>query len=517
MSVSDETTLFSLSIDDGAPYGTRPELHEASFNPDEWQWKEDLTIALYALPRKAIIFNEYHRYYEGDHPRVWLTESMKKMFDAKLTESMSENWCELVVDAPIHRIEVTDWDGPGAVKAQAIWDDNDLGLDQSDVYRNMRITGESFVHAWPDDQSDTGYDVNVIDARWVYWPENCHRADPDVVVWCWPDRIDRVWRATVFYPEVCIRLIGPKIVVGSNDNIFPGVNAFSIDPDEPGGKHGFDKVPIIRFARARRGRSVLKSIKKIQDKINKLEANKMVSSEFNAWRKLIMLTSQEIPDDMLEMRPDRAMVLHPGGLDNEAATNIWEGSATELSNYDKSIQCETEKLFTIAGLPKHMLINQGRTPSGDAIEADEGPLLELIADAQRVCEASWIDLMDLFGIIAQPLWRPSYTKPDKDIVEAVKNIVGAGMPLDAALKRYAGWTDEDIQVMHAEADALPASPGDTMKNLQSLGSASALGAVRPEHAQAVAAKMLGLTPKPAPKAPANARQTAEQVTQGGGA
>lgn len=510
---TDQTSLYLFNLDDGAPYGQRPEMHTPGFNPDDWQWREDLTIALYALPRKTIILNEYHRYYEGDHPRVWLTKAMKKMFDRKLMESMSENWCELVIDAPIHRIEVTDWEGPGAEQAAALWKDNDLDLDQSDVYRFMRITGESFVHVWPDDTAESGFDVNVLDARWVYWPENCHRADPDVVVWCWPDRIDHVWRATVYYPEVCIRLVGPKVTVGANDNVFPGANAFNLDTDEPGGKHGFDKVPIVRFARARRGRSALKPIKHIQDKINKLEANKMVSAEFNAWRKLFLITSQDIPEDHLDVRPDQAIQLQPG-QQGDQNTTIWEGQSSDLSNYDNSIQHETEKLFTISGLPKHMLITQGRVPSGDAIEADEGPLLELISDTQRFCGASWKDLMKILGIDADPMWRPAYSKSDKDIMVAVKDAVSAGLPLDAALKRYAGWSDEDLAELAANQAAQPATMADTASHLQVLASGAALGAIRPDHAQAAASKLLGVgQPKPLP--PAKRQATAKQTIAGG--
>jgi len=71
-------------------------------------------------------------------------------------------------------------------------------------------------------------------------------------------------------------------------------------------------------------------------------------------------------------------------------------------------------------------------------------------------------------------------------------VTDAGMPLEAALKHYADWTDEEIKLMQDAEAAKPATPGDLMKNLQGLGSAAALGAVRPDHAQAVAAKMLGV-------------------------
>src|SRR5688572_32750661 len=93
------------------------------------------------------------RYYEGDHPRVWLTKAFKELFEEnpEFADAMEENWCDEAIDQPLYRLAVDGFEGETEVHsraAQNIFDDNNLELDQKDLYRHMRVAGEGFLFVW---------------------------------------------------------------------------------------------------------------------------------------------------------------------------------------------------------------------------------------------------------------------------------------------------------------------------------------------------------------------------------
>lgn len=435
-----------------------------AFSPDDYDWPTHVKKAVETLKPKALQIARAWDYYEGRHPKVWLTDSIREQLDDQLTQEMAENYCDVAVNAPVKRLSVTGFTQPDdnsieVEAAKAIWDDNDLKLAQKDIYTEARATGEAFVFAWKDEDKDTGIDATLVDSRQVWWPESAHRNKPTRVVRVWADEEDGIWRATCYYKYVVVRLVGPKVKGVVEE--FPQARYFTVDPDNAGGEHGFDEVPVIRFARHKKRRSTIDQIRTIQDKINKLSANMMVAAEWNAWRKTVIMTQQAIEDGDLRFRPNRALVLDPGGADDGAApTSIWEGSATELSNYSNEIDKLIDKLFTKAMLPGHMKVKSNATlPSGAAYEADEGPFTEDIGDMQDTYGESWHDFYGLcLGIDVKPQWRNPQVKSDADETTNVKTAVDAGVPLALALRKYAGWTDDELD----ELENAPLSPKEQL-------------------------------------------------------
>lgn len=451
------------------------------FNPDEYDWPTHLKVALEDLKTKTLAINVAWSYYDGLHPKLWLTDAIREQLDDELVANMAENWCDVAVDAPVKRLAVTGFVQPddNSIELEAannVWDDNDLKLAQKDLYTDARCTGEAFLFAWKDDEKEFGVDATIVDARNVWWPKDAHRAKPARVVKVWADEDEDVWRATCYYKYVVVRLVGPKLKDGGS-RVTPQARYFQPDPVDPGGEHGFEDVPVVRFSRLKKRRSVIDQIRTIQDKINKLSANLLVSAEFAAYRKTVIMTQQTIEDNDLKFRPNRALVLDPGtSADGGAATSIWEGSATELKNYSDQIDGLIDKLFSKACLPGHLKIASGKVlPSGAAYEADEGPFTEDIIDMQDSYGASWHDFFELvLGLDVDCQWRNPHVRSDTDEVANVKTAVDAGVPLNMALRKYAGWTDEEI----TELEDQPLSPGEQ----QQLAIAQALttGAPLPE-------------------------------------
>lgn len=437
---------------------------EGVFNPNDYDWYNHVKVALKDLPPKKLSIDRAMAYYDGDHPKVWLTEDIGTKLDDVLVHNMAENWCDVATDAPIKRLSVQGFVQPKdnslfVEAAKAVWDDNDLKLEQREIYTTARAYGEAFAFVWKDEEKESGIDITVVDPRRVWWPADSHRSKPSRVVQIWADEEDGVWRATCYYKYVVVRLVGPRLKDGL-DSVMPQVRYFEPDSEDPGGEHGFEDVPVIRFALTKKRRGLIDRLKSTQDKINKLAANLLVTAEFNAWRKMIVLTQQHVDENDLIMRPNRVLVLDPGGGDEVAPTSVWEGSATELANFSSEQEKLIDKLFTKADLPGHMQVRTSReVPSGAAYEADEGPFTEAIEDMQESYGESWHDLYDLvLGVDVECQWRNPHVKSDNDEMQTVKAAVEAGVPLALALKYYAGWDDDKLK----ELEDSPLTPKEQL-------------------------------------------------------
>lgn len=452
----------------------------------------NLKRGLDAMKAKRPFIDLAWRYYDGDHPALWLTEKLADVFGTRLASNLANNYCEVAVDAVLHRLAVTGWadrlapgtteqqdnasttpeSGPAApdtperdvpppdvapvvtdaMLAERVWADNDLDLEQEDLYRHAQVAGEGYVIVWPSD--DGGMDVVVNDPRSVHVEYgSLRRTDVRWAVKAWFDQDVARWRANVYFPERIVRLIGPITSTNSTDE--PAAHTFVLDADDPGGPHPFGKVPVIPFNRRRNAPSRLRSLWPIQDKINKLAANKMVAAEFGAFRQRYVLSTQEFADGTLQNSPDHAWLLDPGTPD--APTKVGEFAITELSNYDESINAEVEHFFAVAGLPRHLRQGAGGAPpSGDAVRADEGPFVALVDSYVKRFGAAWRDVMDLIGLNVEPAWAETEVNNDKGTAETVKTYVDAGAPLTVALRKYAGWDDSDL----AEVEAKQASDAE---------------------------------------------------------
>lgn len=450
------------------------------FDADAYDWQNDLKVALEDIRTKTPNIDLCWRYYDGPHPRLWLTDDIKDEFERDdLNLNNEENWIDVAVDAPLQRLGIEGWEANDVsdetqqqttvIKAvENVWSDNDMELEQIELYRACRVAGEGYIFAHKDEDKDSGIDLTVNDARLVHWPENSDRTNPHHVVKVWMSTEEKCWRATIWYRYVAVRLIGPKFS-GTNAVLPSGPRYFTVDPDEPGGPHDFDRPPVIRFSLRKKRQSLVERLIPTQNRLNALEKFKMVAAEWSAYRRLALLTEQIVDDDTARMRPNRLAVFDPGGgADGAAPTSIWEGSATELANFDDSIEKERDKLFTKATLPSHMAVTKGKVaPSGAEREADEGPFVESIKGMHRLWGASWDDLwMLLFGVHVKPIWTNPQIKSDKDEMDTVKTGVDAGVSKGGMLKKYAGWTDEEIK---AEEEA------DTNKQNKAMAIAQAQG------------------------------------------
>lgn len=439
----------------------------------------------------------FWQYHDGEHVQIWYNDSLRKAFGGTGMSDLQDNYCALVVGAPLSRLAVEGWrlrrpdpaakpvppgeeaPTPEPVKSAAEqWDDNDMDLELDDVIRGTLVAGASYIFVWPRPDADgqqavhpeTGlpqWDVVTKDARNVYVKSGAKMRSRRWAAQVWYDH-DR-WRASLYYsdmdglPAEVVRLHTPAVRPGATSRpTFPQqAGRFQLDAEDPGGDMPAQfngQCPMVPVKLDKGGKSWLRDAVPGQDKINKLAANKMVAAEFLAFPQRYVLTDQDIPDNVLRYSPAKVLQLDPGGaMDDDGSTRgrtqVGEFSTADLEVYDKSHQREVEKLFTIKQLPKHLLVNPGTEPSGDAIKADEGPFISFVQLCQRMVGAAVQDVQQLMGYDVLPVWKDPTVQNDEALSREFLNYRQGDVPLGAALRKI-GWSEEQItEAVRAELEA----------------------------------------------------------------
>lgn len=422
--------------------------------------RADLKTLLDATADRALTVR--WNFYAGAHPKIYATPKLRDTFKG-LADSFDENYCGLAINSRLSRLEVTGWSGPQAEQAQKVWDDSNLARRQSRLWRYALVHARACLVADVEDGRAPLLKVNK--ATLAYAQPRAD--DPDQLAW-----LGKVWqesktvtRATLMYPDEIVRLV----TQGKRADL----SRWDVDPDDPGGRNPLNAVPGVQFSPYDEGQPLIDAITGLQNRINKLASNKFVAAEFGAFRQRVYFTRQDVTPFELKNAPDEAIILDPG--DTDAQARVQELTATELSNYDNAKNAEVDALFTIATLPRHMRVNPGAAPSGDAIKADEGPFVETIKDLQNQLGTTLVEAMALLGIDAEPIWRDPTVANELTQAQTVQTFVDAGMPVGPLMVEYAGWDEQDVTDALAQGSATATATAGSAVGAALLGAFNAPG------------------------------------------
>ena len=403
-----------------------------------------LTRGIAAMVARDDEIAQDRRYFEGDHPRLeWITKIRKVFGDQVADQVHQANYCEKAILAPLARMAV---EGFSDITAEELFRKNGLMQAQEDLYSDAMIAAEGYVIlAEAEPGSDVPYDIVVQRSENVYVEPGSLK--PNDRLWAIKVEGDPylgdeggyrawVWDGTDYY-----RFVAP---VGNPDKTpRPKAGAFTPDPEDESGPHGFDRVPVIPFKRGRDPRSRLKSLRPVQDRIDMLEIEKVVAGLFGASKQRVFFTHQELNDGDTESSPDFAIVLDPGNKEDGQAS-VTEFTHTPLENFDKGIDAEIERFYELASLPKHGRVNPGAGASGEALKADEGDFVAMIRGYTGSWDAAWVEVFAMLGIETEVVWRDPETRNELTQMQVVKYAVDAGVPLETALVRWADFTADDL-------------------------------------------------------------------------
>jgi hypothetical protein len=417
----------------------------------------DLEMAYAALSGKQARYNTLWRYYDGDHPLEFSYERLKEVFGDKAV-NFSENWCAVVVDSQLDRINLEQLsvsnDQAASDRMADIMAETELQLDADDAHRAALVCGESFVVV---EQTND-------DKLMAYYndPRLCHMFYQDVnprqkrLAAKWWTGSDRHYYMTLYYPDhfEYYRSRGNAETTTSAAAFVP------VDGTVDGGgnwpANEWNVIPVFHFRRERRrAQSVLANVIGPQAAYNKLFSDMMVAAEYGAFKQRWIISNADV--SQLKNSPNEVWDL-PGGDGQGQQTTVGEFSATELGNYNTSMEKIAQDIARITRLPRHYFSQQGGDPSGEALIAMEAPLNKQVGKFISNAAVTWRKLaaflMELDGVAVKPsdievTFAPVETVQPRTQAEIRQINTQAGLPLRTSL-RWEGRTPQEIEQVEQE-------------------------------------------------------------------
>lgn len=434
--------------------------------------KADVKLAFEQLTEKARCYDKLFNYYDGKHPATFLTERLRRLF-AEIDVNFTENWCAVVVDRVLERLDISGFVVTGGEDVQVFSDElfEELNVEDEaeDLHEAALVTGEAFLIVGETVVEEvenvlgeiesyvTQVDVVFNDPRYVqafYYkgrPKAMRMAakwheDDDgylCIVLYYADRFE-YWRSNVRADKV------------------QSWRAFERDPEmsenEP---NPYGLIPVFHFRNSRRtAKSELDNVIDPQSVVNKLLNDMMAAAEFGAFKQKYAITNQNLSEGDLQNDPGTVWELAAGdGL--TGSPQVGQFDATDLANFVGPMDREVSVISAVTGTPKHYFV-QGGELSGEALIAMEAPLNRKAGKRIHRYSLTWVEMwafvLALHGQnvgrqaikvkyerpeTVQPLMRSSIRKSNKE----------AGMPLRATLRVEEGWSqkelddlDEDVKV-----------------------------------------------------------------------
>ena len=275
------------------------------------------------------------------------------------------------------------------------------------------VTSEAFIIAWKD---DTEIEVYYNDPRMCHIFYDTDNPKKKEYAAKWYKDADNVYHMTLYYPD---RL--EYYETGVTRQMPNSSNAFKpSDPDTADNPYGV--IPVFHYVLSRRTRtSELTNIVTLQDAVNKLFADMMVSAEFGAFKQRWVISQADTKS--LKNAPNEIWQLPPGdGVGQQ--TSVGEFTGGGLEPYLNAIDKIANSIAIISRTPKHYFYNTGADVSGEALLAMESPLIAKVEQYQEVFGVAW---KELGSFILQ--MNGSQVSPDD--IEAVL----AASPIGAAQDR----------------------------------------------------------------------------------
>lgn len=350
------------------------------------------------LQRQATM-KKWDDYYAGNHPLPFLTEAhrakMQREFRQLLEESRS-NFMRLVVDAVDERMVVDGFrlsaesDATADADAWSLWQANGMDAQAQTAILEALIKGVSYLSVWDDLDQDGYADIAVEDPRETivaYVPgSNYRRRAAALKVWL--DDATGRRRANVYLPDAIYRYSAPADLVQfvtATPEQQSQIPWALLEDGVVANPIGI--VPIVPLRNRGRvlveGESEIGDVYRIQNQINAFLFLLALAGYFGAHRQRWMTGQALFLDDAGNPRePFNTAVDKLWQAENPDVT-FGEFAQTDLSGYIKAIEQKVLHIAVTTRTPRHYLIQEGQSPSGDAIQSAESGLVKKVERKQR--------------------------------------------------------------------------------------------------------------------------------------
>ena len=395
----------------------------------------------------------YFDYYDGDQPLRYSTERLKDAFQ-QIRPKFRENVCGVVIDTVNDRLELYGWNAPDdnvTALLSDVWTETGLALEADEVHQSALICGESFLVGWKDDDRPLEFYYNDPRRAACFYDEDHPKEKSFAAKW-WD--ADDGCHMILYYADRLERYVAPKKKMAElreDDNgrsFVLEADGVSVNP--------YGIIPVFHFRNTLRKRqSDLKSITEIQDAINKLFCDMMVTAEFSAFPARYVISSADI--ETLRNAPNQIWDL-PAGLEGQQNTQVGTLEAANLNNYSNEINELISAVSFISHVPKHYFERTGANVSGEALVTMESALVKKVNRKRELFGDTWQDVavfaLRVLGIDyqkrnIQPQWGNAEADQPLTETQIIMNWRSAGLPLRSAL-RLSGYTDAEIDIIEQE-------------------------------------------------------------------
>jgi len=401
-------------------------------------------------------YQRFEDYYIGEHKLEFATDRWKDVFGT-VFEAFADNWCQVVVDSVVHRMEIDGWrsedDDDAAKLAEDIWDRNTLEVEEDDLHTQTLVKGDGYLICQEDPDNEGQAQIFYNDALNVsvqYNPANRRKmiraaksySEANGTKWMviyLPDTVQK-WQVPSGTPEELVLAVAEAL------EILPGnwILRDEFDNPSPG------VIPVFHFRNralgSTHGISELKTVIPMQNSVNKLMMDMMVGSEFGSYRQKWIAGGGQ-PKDGWKAGAMRIWAT------TDSQAKFGEFGQIDLEPVIKGIDLVVGHIAKTTQTPLHYLRSSGDMPSGEALKTAESGLVKKCIARQKQWGAAWSQAMS-FAIFLEtgsypkspvkPVWQSPETRHVLEQAQTAQLKSVLGIPLEVLWAEHVGYTEEEI-------------------------------------------------------------------------
>jgi hypothetical protein len=343
--------------------------------------EKDLQLAFRTIRAKQQPYTDLFNYYDGEQPLVYTSRRLTEIFK-DLDAYFAENWCSVVIDSTQDRVNLRgiEIEGAGRNAWHELYEASEINLESDDVHEAALVAGEGYFIAWPDEKGVMqGYhnDPRLVHLFYEYSNPRVKRFAAKM----WAGE-DKRMNMTLYYPDH----LEYYLSTNTAENVMDGASFLATD--DPIAPNPFGEVPVFHYRTGKRKvKSDLKNVIPMQNGINKLLTDMMVTAEFLAFPQRYIISNADV-QGKLKNSPNEVWDL-PAGDGIGQQTQAGQFEAAKLDNYLRSIDSLATAISSITRTPKHYFFQVGSNLSGEALIAMEAPLNKKAQDRIDRFEPVW--------------------------------------------------------------------------------------------------------------------------------
>lgn len=414
-----------------------------------------------AVTDRAEHYKEAEAYYDGTVPEVFSSAKLRRVLKATGHRG-SHNYCRVVVDAVLNRLEVANVvaDNEAAqAKIDEVWLANELGLEANEVHRRALEYGDCFALVWPDEKGEWKISYNSPrTTALVYDPENPHKKLYAVKMWrVQGDPISATkpqTRMNVYTTDAIHKYVADA------EDVSAGTNWKSIGIED----NPFGEIPVFHFRTNRPyGKPEHYEAYGAQNDINKLLATHMYTVDYQGAPQRYALAMQgehevvDFGDDETERENINSLHSEPGSMWYlKGIHGVGQFAPADPKVFWEPVMRLKESIAALTDTPYHYLERGfAGIAGGEGLRVSEAPLLKKVADRQTSFGVTW---RELFGFILRAEGLNSRLEIKWNLVESLDALgewdvmlkkINAGLSHRQAL-REKGYDEVTIERIMAE-------------------------------------------------------------------